>query len=111
MSRWIPIPLEKLPEAGSRSLFWHEQNCVVLFNLDGHLYAIDNSCPHAGASLFGGKLDGRWLQCPAHGLRFDISSGCMAHGKGLGVKRYEIEAREDQFYIKFPDAGFQELSA
>ena len=31
---------------------------IVLFNIEGTVHAIDNSCPHNGASLASGKLEG-----------------------------------------------------
>lgn len=108
MKRRVEIPAERLPPPGLRSLFRHEEKCVVLFNLDGTLHAIDDSCPHNGASLFSGKLEGRLLRCPAHGLRFDLNSGC-AHGvEGFGVARYPIEQRDGAYYIEFSDAGVRD---
>ena len=50
---------------------------IALFNVEGALYAIDDSCPHAGSSLLNGALSGRTVQCRAHGLRFDLARGCM----------------------------------
>lgn len=61
---------------------------IAVFNVDGDIYAIDDSCPHSGASLFGGRLEGYMLKCPAHGLSFDIRSGCMKYGAGMAVRTY-----------------------
>lgn len=90
MSCSIHILAERLPARGGRSLIHHEQGLILLFDIDGELHAIDDSCPHAGASLFSGRLEGRWLQCPAHGLRFDLGTGCPAGIKGFGLRRHGI---------------------
>lgn len=37
--------------------------------------AILNSCPHAGAALAEGHVDGDQVSCPWHGWRFDLSTG------------------------------------
>ncbi|MCY1263185.1 Assimilatory nitrite reductase [NAD(P)H] small subunit [compost metagenome] len=103
MKRLVEIPPDRLPEEGGRRLFRHEEKSVVLFLLDGVFYAIDDSCPHAGASLFCGKLEGRWLQCPAHGLRFNLADGCMASQRGFGVRRYPMESRDGAWFIDFTD--------
>jgi nitrite reductase/ring-hydroxylating ferredoxin subunit len=42
---------------------------VALFNVDGAVYAIDDTCRHAGVSLGAGELRGHILRCHAHGWR------------------------------------------
>jgi nitrite reductase/ring-hydroxylating ferredoxin subunit len=47
---------------------------------DGY-FAIDDVCPHAGASLGFGTLEGNALVCPLHGWEFDVFSGeCAMFG-------------------------------
>ncbi len=47
---------------------------------DGY-FAIDDACPHAGASLGFGTLEGNGLVCPLHGWEFDVFSGeCAMFG-------------------------------
>jgi 3-phenylpropionate/trans-cinnamate dioxygenase ferredoxin subunit len=89
MKRLIEIPASRLPAEGQRVLLHHEEMSVLLFNVAGILHAIDDSCPHSGASLFAGKLQGNMLQCPAHGLRFNLDKGCPGT-KGMEVRTYPI---------------------
>ena len=53
---------------------------VNLANADGHLYAFDDTCTHAGCSLAMGKLDGTTVTCACHGSRFDVTSGAVLRG-------------------------------
>lgn len=46
----------------------------------GHLYAIDDTCTHAGCSLAKGKLDGTIVTCACHGSQFDVTSGVVLRG-------------------------------
>lgn len=108
MSCSIHIPAERLPARGGRSLIHHEQGLILLLDIDGELHAIDDSCPHAGASLFSGRLDGRWLQCPAHGLRFDAATGCPAGIKGFGLRRHGISWIAGECHVVIAD---EEVSA
>ena len=71
MNRRIPVPAGKLPQAGGRALFEFDDKSLALFNVEGDVFAVDDSCPHQGASLCGGRLEGWVIQCCAHGLRFD----------------------------------------
>jgi 3-phenylpropionate/trans-cinnamate dioxygenase ferredoxin subunit len=104
MTRQVVVPESNLPSPGARSQLRIEGHSIVVFNVQGTLYAIDATCPHAGASLANGLLDGHTVQCRAHGLRFDMRTGCMASGKGLSVRSYAIEIREGQAYVSLPKA-------
>jgi nitrite reductase/ring-hydroxylating ferredoxin subunit len=52
---------------------------VLLVRNGEDLYAVANRCTHQGAPLDQGKVDVegslRTVTCPAHGSRFDLSSG------------------------------------
>jgi 3-phenylpropionate/trans-cinnamate dioxygenase ferredoxin component len=48
---------------------------IAVFNVDGEFYAIEDVCTHDGGELTGGTIDGRQIECPRHGARFDIMSG------------------------------------
>ncbi len=48
---------------------------ILLANVDGHFYAIDDTCTHEDASLSTGFLKGEWVKCPLHGSRFNVCTG------------------------------------
>ncbi len=48
---------------------------VVLVNLDGAFYAIEDVCTHDGGPLGEGELEGCQIICPRHGARFDVRTG------------------------------------
>lgn len=64
---------------------------MALFNVEGHIYAIADSCAHAGASLAAGKLDGKILTCRAHGRKFDVTTGYVGGDPGFGVASYAVQ--------------------
>lgn len=99
----LSIPAHKLPGKGSRSIVRDSGYSLALFSVEGALYAIDDSCPHGGASLVMGRLDGFWLRCPAHGLKFDIRSGCMSTAGGLVVRSYPVSLVDGQVFVTVPD--------
>ncbi len=53
---------------------------LVLFNVKGKLYAMDNLCGHANGPLNQGRYDGATIECPWHRSRFDISTGAVING-------------------------------
>lgn len=99
MAEWVDAAgTEQLPEGGRRLL--RRASCeVALFNVQGKLYAIDDSCPHAGGSLVIGQLDGSTVTCRAHGLRFDLGSGCMRGGAGLRVRTYPVRVQRGRIEV------------
>jgi nitrite reductase/ring-hydroxylating ferredoxin subunit len=99
MTRRIPVPCGKYPQPGHRTLFEFEEKSLALFNVDGQVFAIDDSCPHQGASLWGGRLDGRVIQCGAHGLRFDLRSGCLLNSTQVKVATYPVDVVDGQAFI------------
>ncbi|MGI0082692.1 MAG: Rieske (2Fe-2S) protein [Nitrosopumilaceae archaeon] len=48
---------------------------ILVTNMDGNYYAMDDTCTHAGASLADGKLEGSILTCDWHGAKFDCKTG------------------------------------
>ncbi|GLY54538.1 bifunctional 3-phenylpropionate/cinnamic acid dioxygenase ferredoxin subunit [Lentzea sp. NBRC 102530] len=48
---------------------------IALFNVDGVLYAIDDTCTHQDASLSEGWLEGCFVECPLHAASFDLRTG------------------------------------
>ena len=61
---------------------------VALFNVGGQIYAIDDTCPHAGSSLGMGKLDGRIVTCRSHGMKIDVVTGFFPASEGFAVASY-----------------------
>jgi len=72
---------------------------IALFHLPGGYCAVDDSCPHAGASLAFGKLEGTMLTCRAHGLRFDLATGCALGSPGLRTRTYPVRIHEGRVQI------------
>lgn len=50
---------------------------LLLARVGEKYYAVDDKCPHMGASLSGGTLEGTVVTCPKHGSQFDLTDGHM----------------------------------
>jgi 3-phenylpropionate/trans-cinnamate dioxygenase ferredoxin subunit len=48
---------------------------ILLARVGNIYYAVDGICPHMGARLSEGRLDGVVVSCPRHGSQFDLSDG------------------------------------
>ncbi len=68
---------------------------LAVFRVQGALCAIADRCPHAGAALSSGPLEGEILTCPGHGSQFDVTTGERVRGPadaGVAVHRLVEEA-------------------
>lgn len=73
---------------------------IALFNLDGQLYAIDDTCSHAEASLSEGEVSDGKVACPLHGALFDIKTGAaLTMPAWEPVATYVVEVRGDEIWI------------
>jgi 3-phenylpropionate/trans-cinnamate dioxygenase ferredoxin subunit len=60
---------------GERLFIEIDELSVVLFNIAGDVYAIEDRCTHDNGSLGEGELEGFDIICPRHGARFDVRDG------------------------------------
>jgi 3-phenylpropionate/trans-cinnamate dioxygenase ferredoxin component len=66
-------PLAELPPGESTRVVAHVP--VAVFNADGELFAIDDTCTHQDASLSEGWLEDCLIECPLHAASFDLRTG------------------------------------
>ena len=74
---------------------------VLLSKVDGEIYATSRSCPHAGAALNYGFLEGNEVVCPLHGAMFDVITGEIVLGPAThGLRCFSIEIQEEDILIE-----------
>lgn len=98
----LPLAPHKVPQIGQRTLIFHEGYTIVVFNVDGQVHAIKDECPHTGAALCTGRLSGHIIQCPAHGLRFDLRTGAMPSNSGLHIQVYPVREHNHVYVLELP---------
>jgi nitrite reductase (NADH) small subunit/3-phenylpropionate/trans-cinnamate dioxygenase ferredoxin subunit len=78
-------------EAGGRTL--------ALFNVDGTLYAVDDTCAHRGGPLGEGDLEGPIVTCPWHGWRYDVRTGVHDGSPAVRVACYPVTVEDGVAYV------------
>jgi len=48
---------------------------ILVVNVEGKFYALENRCPHMGYPLFFGSLEGDVLTCGFHSAKFNVRTG------------------------------------
>ena len=88
----------ELPAGASRFVAVGERR-IVVFNVEGNLYAIDDRCPHRGASLGKGTRDGFVVTCPLHKWEFDLRTGQRVGQTGIELRRFEVFQTGDSLLL------------
>jgi 3-phenylpropionate/trans-cinnamate dioxygenase ferredoxin component len=102
MAHFIEVArVDRIPPA-SGSRFTVAGEDVALFNVDGNICAIADTCPHAGGSLGMGKLDGKIVTCPVHGMKFDVTTGCFAGTSDYGVASFPAKVVDGEIVVAVP---------
>ena len=78
---------------------------IAVFNVDGELLAIDDTCTHQDASLADGWLEGCEIECPLHASRFNLRTGQVdAPPAKLPVRTHEVVIVDGVINVVLDDA-------
>ncbi len=76
---------------------------LLLVNVGGEIHAYGPDCPHHGAPLEKGLLDGHRLVCPWHQSVFDARSGRLIDPPSLDdLEEYRVEIVEKNVVVHVP---------
>lgn len=75
---------------------------ILVVNIDGNYYAMDDTCTHAGASLSEGKIDGSIVTCGWHGAQFNCKTGNLEKfpAKINNLQSYKVLVDSDDVVIE-----------
>ena len=77
---------------------------IAVFRQDGRYFAIDDTCPHMGASLSGGYVENGVVTCPWHAWRFRLGDGAWADNPRIKIGCYAVRVQGDAVQVQTPDA-------
>ena len=75
---------------------------IAVFRHGGQFFAIDDVCPHMGASLSDGEVEQGIVTCPWHGWRFRLADGAWADSPRVKTGCYSVRVQGDDLQIQFP---------
>lgn len=101
MNRFKVAKISEIP-SGQIHKVSVEQKDIVVVNIDGNFFAIDDTCTHAGASLSNGKLEGSIVTCDWHGAQFDCKTGKLEKfpAKINDLKSYKVSIESDDIFVE-----------
>jgi len=75
---------------------------IALFHVGGRYYALDDYCPHMGASLGGSHLRGEHVICDRHMWAFSVIDGSSPDVPSLKAEMFEVRVLGDEIQVRLP---------
>lgn len=94
----------EIPEGRGRTVLVGEK-LIALFHEGGAYHAIDDMCPHMGASLSEGSVSAGVVTCPWHAWRFRISDGTWCDNPRIKIAAYETRIVGDEIQVRLAGSG------
>src|SRR6266550_3589243 len=73
---------------------------IALFREQGQYYAINDVCPHMGASLSSGYLERGIVTCPWHAWRFRLADGAWADNPRIKIGCYPVRVEGEEVQVQ-----------
>ncbi len=88
--------------SGKMQKFTVDGKEILVVNVEGTYYAINDTCTHAGASLSEGNLDNSVITCSWHGAKFDCKTGRLSAfpAKIKDVDSYKIVIESENIFVE-----------
>ena len=90
---------------GQGETFAVDGRLVAIFNVGGEYHAIDDLCPHMGASLGAGEVREGVVTCPWHAWRFRVCDGTWCDNPKLKIDRFEVRVVGDEIQVRVGGAN------
>ena len=84
---------------GTSQVFFVEGREISVFRREQNWFAIDNHCPHSGASLAAGKCGESVVTCGWHHWQFDMRTGEAIGRPGFKVGTHALEVRDGELWV------------
>jgi 3-phenylpropionate/trans-cinnamate dioxygenase ferredoxin subunit len=96
--------LDDIPEgegvAVDRAVTGTSDDIALLRDDDGSVWALNNTCTHAEASLAEGWVEGGYVECPLHSSKFCLKTGAV---QGMPATQdavaHRVEVLDGEVYI------------
>ena len=72
---------------------------VVVYNVDGALYATRDGCTHQNHPLSKGAFRGKYIRCSLHGWEFNVTNGEYQGNPDVHVRCYPVKVENGEVWV------------
>jgi nitrite reductase (NADH) small subunit/3-phenylpropionate/trans-cinnamate dioxygenase ferredoxin subunit len=76
------------------------EKLIAVFRQGEQVFAIDDVCPHMGASLSDGYVESGIVTCPWHAWRFRLADGVWADNPRIKIGCYAVRVVGDEVQVQ-----------
>ena len=91
--------VEDLPEGEGKAVEVAGK-LIAVFRHGGRYYAIDDVCPHMGASLGEGYVEDGIVTCPWHAWRFRLADGAWADNPRIKIGSFPVRVENGTIQVQ-----------
>jgi nitrite reductase (NADH) small subunit/3-phenylpropionate/trans-cinnamate dioxygenase ferredoxin subunit len=103
MSQYTTVAeVGSIPE-GEGQAFTVKGRVVAVFHTPEGYFAIDDLCPHMGASLAGGVVEDGVVACPWHAWRFCVQDGTWRDNPRIKIDHFDVRLQDGKIQVRVPD--------
>lgn len=103
MSEFVTVAKVGAIPPGKGDTFAVNGRLIAVFNDAGNYFAIDDLCPHMGASLGAGDVEHGMVACPWHAWRFRICDGTWCDNPRIKIDAFEVRVVGDEIQVLAPE--------
>ncbi len=101
MAEWVKVAEVAELAPGAKKQIDLDGLEVIVFNVEGEFYAIEDVCTHDGAPLANGRFAGKEISCPRHGARFNVCTGAaMCMPATQPVDTYPVKVEGSAIFVE-----------
>jgi nitrite reductase/ring-hydroxylating ferredoxin subunit len=90
---------------GEMDCFRAGNTTILLVKINGQFHAYQARCPHQGAALAEGELDGGLITCSAHRWQFNATNGLGVNPRSAHLKCFPVHVVERKVLIEVEPDG------
>jgi nitrite reductase/ring-hydroxylating ferredoxin subunit len=90
---------------GEMECFRAGDTTILLVKIEGRFHAYQAHCPHQGAALAQGDLEGALLTCTAHRWQFDATTGQGINPRNARLARFPVHVVARKVWVEMPRGG------
>jgi nitrite reductase/ring-hydroxylating ferredoxin subunit len=99
MARLVPVAELGAIRPGATLSVAIADGDVVLFNVDGVVYALHDACARCGAPLSQGTYSGMHVLCTGCGWEYDVRTGAVSAVPDLRIHTFDVTVVGSQLMV------------
>jgi len=101
MTEYIVGKIDDIP-SGTAIAVQAGRRTIAVFRVGDDFFAVNNACPHKGASLCEGEvvIEDRIVRCPWHHWNWQLSDGKLQSDPRQGLQTYDVAVDGDEVILR-----------